>query len=111
MKHEDFNKFLEEILTKIKSVLANKSGDYSSMDDKMFNFKLAAEIDGITPIEALRGMQLKHRTSIRQGLDELLNGLGPRKIEWWYEKCIDDINYTILLLGLIKELIEELEDE
>lgn len=100
MTHKEFDKFLEEVLGKIRDVLRSKSADYSSTDDKLFNFKLSAEMEGVTPMEALRGMWLKHRTSIRQGLDELQKGK-KRPWSWWLEKGIDDINYEILMLAML----------
>lgn len=103
MKHEDFDKFLEEeVIKRIRSVLSSKSADYSKGDDKLYNFKLAGEMDGDMPIQALRGMHLKHRASIRQGLDEIMTGEKPRPYDWWLEKIIDDINYDILMLGMLK---------
>lgn len=103
MKHEIFDKFLEEeVIAKIRSVLSSKSADYSKGDDKLYNFKLAAEMDGDTPIQSLRGMHLKHRASIRQGLDEIMCGEQPRSYDWWVEKIIDDVNYDILLLAMLK---------
>lgn len=109
MKHKDFEKFLEEIITKIREVLTAKSADYSDqiLDDKLFNFKEAARIDAITSIEALRGMWLKHRASISQALDEYLCEETLRSWDWWMEKSIDNINYNILLLALIKEKLDE----
>jgi len=104
MKHEDFNKFLDGVLDKIKSVLAGKSADYSTTDDKLYNFKLQGKIDNITPIQALRGNHLKHRASICQGLDELQRPPQTRicrHYEWWEEKTIDDINYLILQLAML----------
>ena len=56
-----FSEFLKNILHQITNILDIKSSDYSYDSDKLFNFKLAGRIDGITPIEALRGMQLKHK--------------------------------------------------
>lgn len=102
MNPNEFSKFLDEILTRIKFTLDSKSADYSTTQDKLFNFKLQASIDGITPIEALRGNNLKHQASITQGLNELQQGK-IRPLGWWLEKGIDHINYTILLLALIKE--------
>lgn len=102
MTHEKFNEFLENCIKEIRNVLASKSADYSSGDDKLFNFKESARIDGITPVEALRGMHLKHRTSIKQGLDDLQQGK-IRPLEWWKEKLGDDRNYNILLEALITE--------
>lgn len=100
MTHKDFDLFLEHILGKIQDVLGSKSADYSTGGDKLFNFKLAARIEGITPMEALRGMWLKHRASICQGLDELQEGK-ERPWLWWVEKTIDDINYGILMLAML----------
>lgn len=102
MKHSDFDKFLEEeVIAKIRSVLSSKSADYSKGDDKLYNFKLAAEMDGDTSLQALRGMHLKHRASIRQGLDEVMMGEKLRDYKWWLEKVIDDVNYDILMLAML----------
>lgn len=103
MTHKDFDKFLDSVLDRIKSTLAGKSSDYSTTDDKLYNFKLQARLDNITPIEALRGNHLKHRASICQGLDELKDTGKPRPFAWWTEKTIDDINYLILQLAMICE--------
>lgn len=102
MNHIDFDRLVERETQRMKDVMCSKSADYSAADDKLFNFKLAAELDGISPIEALRGMWLKHRTSIRQGLDELINGK-CRPEAWWVEKFTDDRNYSILLQALLTE--------
>lgn len=102
MNHTDFDKLVERETKRMKDVMCKKSADYSADDDKLFNFKLAAEVDGVTPIEALRGMWLKHRTSLRQGLDELMTGK-CRSEAWWIEKLTDDRNYSILLQALLTE--------
>lgn len=103
MTHKDFDKFLnEEVIKSIVDVLSSKSADYSDSGDKLYNFKLAAGLDCISPIEALRGMWLKHRASINQGLDELIIEAKCRDYKWWKEKIVDSINYQILLLAMIK---------
>ena len=102
MNHVDFDKLVERETQRMKDVMCSKSADYSADDDKLFNFKLAAKLDGVSPIEALRGMWLKHRTSIRQGLDELISGK-CRPEKWWIEKLTDDRNYSILLQALLME--------
>lgn len=101
MKHADFDRFLDELLRTIRITLNSRSSDYSAIDDKIFNFKLQGRIDGISSIEALRGNWLKHRASICQGLGELQQTGKPRPYNWWQEKCIDDINYTILMLAML----------
>jgi len=104
MKHETFDEFLiNEILSRIQETLSSKSADYSDGGDKLYNFKLQARMDGITPFEALEGNWRKHRASLRQGLDELHSGKPMRSMDWWMEKSIDNINYNILLLALLKE--------
>jgi len=103
MDFKAFDELVERETKRMKDVMCNKSADYSAGDDKLFNFKLAAELDGVSPIEALRGMWLKHRTSIRQGLDELADGKPCRSKAWWLEKLTDDRNYSILLQALLEE--------
>ena len=103
MNHADFDRLVEQETQRMKDVMCSKSADYADGTDKLFNFKLAAELDGISPIEALRGMWLKHRTSLRQALDELLDGRDCRPEAWWIEKFTDDRNYSILLQALLIE--------
>lgn len=106
MNLNDFDEFLcNEIFPAIQETLNIKSGDYSDQTDKLYNFKLQARMDGITPIEALEGNWRKHRSSLLQGLDELRHGKA-RPYEWWLGKSIDSINYNILLLALLKEFFD-----
>lgn len=107
MTFEKFNELLQFITGRINKVLGQKSADYSDGEDKLFNFKHAGRMKGVTPIEALRGMHLKHQSSLEQGLDELKVSGTLRDWDWWLEKSIDDINYSILRLALIKELIDD----
>ncbi len=103
MDIQTFDKLVERETQRMKDVMCSKSADYADGTDKLFNFKLAAELDGISSIEALRGMWLKHRCSLRQGLDELLDGKDCRPEAWWIEKFTDDRNYSILLQALLIE--------
>ena len=100
---QTFDKLVERETKRMKDVMCSKSADYADGTDKLFNFKLAAKLDGISPIEALRGMWLKHRCSLRQALDELLDGKDCRPEVWWIEKLTDDRNYSMLLQGLLTE--------
>lgn len=101
MPLKEFTEFLNKELEAITDILASKSDDYSTDADKLANFKLQARMDGISPIEALRGNWLKHRASIVQGLDELQCGK-VRPLKWWQEKLRDDRNYNILVHALIQ---------
>ena len=102
MTEKEFIKFFEQEVEACRAILVSKNSDYSSGIDKLHNFKEAGKEDNITPVEALRGMDLKHRVSIRTGLDELKIGK-VRPAEWWKEKLRDHINYMILLHALIYE--------
>ena len=103
MEIQTFNKLVDYLIEeKIKKVLCSKSEEYSRGEDKLYNFKRSAEVDGVTPVEALRGMDLKHRTSISDMLDDLNTGKKfPKKL--WEEKIIDHINYMLLLYALLEE--------
>ena len=102
MRLEEFNKLVDYIVEdKIKPVMCAKSSEYARGGDKLYNFKRSAEIDGISPIEALRGMDLKHRTSISDMLDDVENIQHSRKL--WEEKIVDHINYMLLLYALLFE--------
>ena len=103
MKEKEFDKLAKQETDRMLDVMCSKSADYADDKDKLFNFKQAGRMDSITPIEALRGMWLKHRASIQQGLDELMAGKKPRPRKWWIEKLTDDRNYNLLLLALLEE--------
>ena len=103
MTEKKFQELLDYVIENhIKGKMCSKSAEYSRGDDKLHNFYRAAEIDRISPEEALRGMDLKHRTSISDMLDDLAFGIDCPK-EVWLEKITDDINYKLLLLGLLYE--------
>jgi len=101
MTNERFDQILTARLIKIKNILGTKAGEYSSADDRLHNFKVAARISGKTPIQALDGMLLKHEVCYR----DLVSGKKPTK-EYIDEKIGDFINYLILAEALLIENIE-----
>jgi len=104
LKEKEFDKLAKQETDRMLNVMCNKSADYANDKDKLFNFKQAGRMDNVTPIEALRGMWLKHRASIQQRLDELLEDPSKtRSRDWWIEKLTDDRNYNLLLFGLLEE--------
>jgi len=105
MNIDKFNTLVDYIFEeRVKKVMCSKSTEYARGNDKLYNFKRSAAVDGITPVEALRGMDLKHRTSISDMLDDLND---PEHIEYtrelWEEKLTDHINYMILLWAVLAE--------
>ena len=107
MKAEEFNKILEQRTESIKSVLAQKGGEYAT-GDRLYNFKRAAEIGRATPAKALWGMFAKHLVSVV----DMVEGTRPFDEDMINEKIGDSVNYLILLEGILKESLGEfmLED-
>lgn len=96
-----FDDLVDYIVTeRIKKVMCAKSAEYASGQNKLHNFDHAGQMRNITPMEALRGMKLKHEVSI----EDMLNGLKDGKIysrELWEEKFTDNINYQILQWAIL----------
>jgi hypothetical protein len=109
MNQKDFTKFLEQEFETCRNIMSTKSSDYSTNEDKLYNFKLGGEMAGVDPIIVCDGFCLKHRVSIEQGMRELAWDGTLRPIEWWREKIRDNINYLYLLLALLTERTEEKE--
>ena len=100
--HKLFLSYPPEFLPSIevcKKVLIKKGTEYSTDDDKLHNFKKAAQISGETPIHCARMFQLKHTTSIQDILD---GRLIPTQ-EMLNEKFVDYINYCVLIAALKHE--------
>jgi hypothetical protein len=101
MSQKEFDEFMEFIIEKhVKNVMCNKSAEYAQGGDKLHNFRRAARMHDTTPIEALRGMKLKHDCSIEDMLDGLREGKTYSQ-ELWQEKLHDQINYTFLMWALL----------
>ena len=101
MQHDEFDKVFEETIEKSRSVLVSKSKEYST-EDKLHNFKVSAEMRGVSNRDALGGMMVKHTTSIY----DLLRADDCADLVVWDEKIIDHINYLVLLRALVIEEIK-----
>jgi hypothetical protein len=65
MKSSTFvNMILEPRLEKIRAGLASKSKEYSSDNDRLHNFKIAARVQKTTPEKALWGMAMRDLVSV-----------------------------------------------
>jgi hypothetical protein len=95
--HDDFNVFLQAWLVRIKSILGQKAGEYAQDGDRLFNFRLAAKINGHTMPQALWGMATKHLVSVMDLVEGRLQPT-PEIVE---EKCTDLVNYIILLSAVL----------
>lgn len=102
MNGKRFNEVLEERIEKCLATLGTKSNEYSTDSDRLHNFKVAAEIQGCTPITALGGMMSKHTVSVYDLIQQKEQGAFITR-EMWDEKIGDSINYLLLLTALIVE--------
>ena len=99
MNNEDFRNNLDTIHEKIETVLGAKGEEYATDNDRLHNFKVAAQVQGITVKEALSGMMAKHTVSV---YDMIADGKDHSQ-EKWDEKILDHINYLILLRAIVVE--------
>lgn len=101
MDSEQFHKVFKEVFGMSEKVLTKKETEYGR-GDRYHNFKRAAAKLGITPLEALQGMKVKHEVSV----DDLIADLKAGKtvpMSVVKEKVGDMINYDILAYGLFSE--------
>lgn len=102
MKVEQFDKIVEEQLKRSTNVLVKKAGEYAT-EDRLHNFKVAAELYGERPQQALAGMMAKHTVSIY----DMCKNKKVYPIDMWNEKITDHINYLLLLRAIVEEEKEE----
>ena len=101
MNSKRYNKIINDRLVKCTQVLCAKSDEYAT-EDKLHNFKVAANLQGCTPITALAGMMCKHTVSVYDLIKDNEEGKKIPK-ELWEEKIVDSINYLLILTALIEE--------
>lgn len=102
MKTEQFNNIIEAQQKRCTDILITKAKEYATTD-RLHNFKVAAELQMTTPINALAGMLAKHTVSI---YDMCRSGKTYSEA-MWDEKITDHINYLLLLKALTIEEAEE----
>jgi hypothetical protein len=98
MNSQDFEAVMKCTLARCTEVLAVKAGEYST-DDRLHNFKVAAQLQGITPRQALAGMMAKHTVSVY----DMCHSQAEFTQALWDEKIGDSINYLLLLRALVVE--------
>jgi hypothetical protein len=100
MKHSEFEQILKRQISMCEDVLIKKATEYQTDTDVLHNFRVAAELQGITVPMALAGMMAKHSVSIYDMCQE------PDIFftqDMWDEKITDHINYLILLRAVVRE--------
>lgn len=96
MKANEFTEVIHNQFNTCELVLGDKAAEYAT-DDRLHNFKMAAELQGVSPQSALAGMMAKHVISV---FDMCASGI-PYPADKWDEKITDNINYLVLLRALI----------
>jgi len=105
MKSDRFTEVMDNRILDCVQTLGVKAGEYAT-EDRLHNFKVAAELQNCTPITALAGMMAKHTVSIYDLVQRQEQGFAVTK-EMWDEKIGDHINYLLLLTALVQEKIDE----
>jgi hypothetical protein len=108
MKAETFALLFDAQIKRIKHLVIVKGAEYAAQagDDRLHNFRVAARQADTSLSVANRGMDLKHRVSID---DIIENGLpamlltDDAKRKYIDEKITDHIIYTILLKACLLE--------
>lgn len=99
MNNNDVTKVIEEQLAYCRELLVVKGKEYADdNEDRLQLFKRAANLQGMTPEQALAGMMCKHTISV---YDLIANEQPYAPI--WDEKITDSINYLLLLKCLLIE--------
>lgn len=102
MDTETFNRVVKAQLQKCEDVLVAKGAEYAT-EDRLHNFRVAAELQGVDLLESCAGMMAKHTVSIFDmcGADQTFT------LAQWDEKITDHMNYLLLLRAIVEEMETE----
>jgi len=92
MDSDRFEYILDAQIKRVQDVLVVKAAEYAT-EDRLANFKKAAGLRNVSPIQAISGMMAKHTVSIY----DMAESGKTFPIDLWDEKITDHINYLILL--------------
>jgi hypothetical protein len=108
MNAKDFDLVLENRISQMRASLKSKGKEYSPGEDRLRNFKDAADLQEETPEQALFGMMAKHLIALKDFV------FGPERYNipysFWNEKIMDIGNYLVLLDALVTERVRDDED-
>ena len=98
MDSETFNTIVSEQQKLSTDVLVTKAREYAT-DDRLHNFRVAAELGDTSLRQALAGMMAKHTVSIY----DMCKSNDEHSIATWEEKISDHINYLLILRAVIED--------
>jgi hypothetical protein len=102
----DFEDVLKKTLGSTQAVLGQKAQEYASSTSRYHNFEVAGRKLNCTPEKALMGMMVKHAVAIDDLVDWIESNPNKITMELINEKIGDNINYLILLKGMLINRIE-----
>jgi len=106
MDNRRFNNIVKKQMVTCEETLTKKGKEYSMDEDRLGQFYKASLISGLTPMQCLSLMMVKHSTSIHDLIQRDSNNI-QASIEVWEEKITDNINYLFLLKALMIESLEK----
>lgn len=98
---ELFANSISEMVDKSLDTLIKKGKSYSSDEDRLHNFRVAAALQGISEKEALAGMLAKHLVSVFDMVKTDESRPRPYSSAVWDEKIGDAINYLLILRAMV----------
>lgn len=110
MNRVEFTELVCLLLDECVNTLRERAKCYAKNDDAFHNFNVAARKRNTTPEDALMGMKVKHTVSIDDIVEGVKSGELP-ELSVLEEKIKDEINYLLLLYGMITERITKKSDE
>lgn len=104
MTNEDFEKLFDSLIRECTEIMSRKGIEYANGDDRLGNFKRAAERKGVTPETIALIYADKHLDSIAYTVRQIEEtGEIPQLAESLESRFCDVINYFVLLYGIIEE--------
>ncbi len=99
MTSKDFNKLVEDTFEMCRQTLSVKQDEYNLDADRLSFFKEGNELTKLTPEQTCYLFMYKHIKS----LADMVASKNKFPKALWDEKIKDNINYLILLRGLITD--------
>lgn len=101
MNRDELYKDIDGTIDLAKNLLNLKNTAYNNDEDALASFKIAAELQHVTPPQALAGMMVKHTVSVYDLIWDDCSVL-----EIMDEKILDHINYLLLLRAVYREHLD-----
>lgn len=99
METKDFMDLVDDQLRRCKRMLEKKAELYAPGDDRLAQFKVMGNMQGVDAKTALSGVMAKHSATLHQ----MLCDGHPHTDAQWRETITDTMNYCLLALGLVME--------